>query len=182
MFSCTTTPIKDTDGRFEWYQYNEDLWIIHSVEDDMFHAGSILRALGSKKLPEDWVKNKQTIELLSRFSGMEDFSATQLINEKETTFNHVRYIKGTYIHRLLVNHFAIWASPAYAYKLARILDDHFELKRRIEESLALEDMNETLIQKGKELVVPDRILLDNNQTLIAKNDELLQIDLDQTID
>ena len=155
--SRTITSIEGTNGRFEWYQYNDDLRIIHCVEDDTFHAGSILRALGSKKLPKDWVRNKQTIELLSGFSSMGEFSSTQFIDEKET-FNHVHCIKGTYIHRLLVNHFAIWVSPKYAYKISLVLDDHFELQRLVEENRALEDKNKTLLQKV------DEILADNRKT------------------
>lgn len=172
MSSRTIMPIEGTNGRFEWYTYNEDLRIIHSVEDDMFHAGSIVKALGSMKLPKDWVRNKQTVELFAGFSSMGEFSSTQLIDEKET-FNHIHCIKGTYIHRLLVNHFAIWISPKYAYKISVLLDDHFELQRRVEENRALSGENKTLMQKVDELLV-------NNQTLIRKNDELLQINRDQT--
>ena len=153
--SRTITPIEGTNGRFEWYQYNDDLRIIHCKDDDTFHAGSILRALGSTKLPKDWVRNKQTVELLSGFSSMGEFSSTQFIDEKET-FNHVHCIKGTYIHRLLVNHFAMWISPKYAYKISLILDDHFELQRQVEENRALEDKNKTLLQKVDELLIENR--------------------------
>ena len=39
-------------------------------------------------------------------------------------------LKGTYIHRLFVNHFAIWASPKYSYYIMKLLDSHFELERQ----------------------------------------------------
>lgn len=153
----TITPIEGTNGRFEWYTYNDDLHIIHCVEDDMFHAGSILRALGSTKLPKDWVRNKQTIELLEGFMMLGEFSQHQLIMEV-TPVGSIKITQGTYIHRLLVNHFAIWVSPRYAYKISLVLDDHFELQRQVEENRALEDKNKTLLQKV------DEILADNRKT------------------
>ena len=172
MSSRTITPIEGTNGRFEWYQYNEDLRIIHCKDDDTFHAGSILRALGSRKQPSDWLRNKQTIELFAGFTTLGEFSEGQLVKEIQSSgANKGTY--GTYIHRLLINHFAMWISPKYAYKISLLLDDHFELQRQVEENRALSGENKTLMQKVDELLV-------NNQTLIRKNDELLQINRDQT--
>lgn len=130
--SRTITPIDGTDGQFEWYQYNEDLKIIHSVEDDTFHAGSIIKSLGSTKRVNDWLSNKQTKELLSGFECLREFPQGLLITT-HSQFNNVKCIEGTYIHRLLVNHFAMWISPKYAYKISLILDDHFELQRKNQE-------------------------------------------------
>ena len=53
--SRTITPIEGTNGRFEWYQYNDDLRIIHDRETDMFHAKSIIKALKSNKRIHDWL-------------------------------------------------------------------------------------------------------------------------------
>lgn len=177
--SRTINPIDGTNGRFEWYQYNDDLRIIHCRDDDTFHAGSIVKALGSTKLPKDWLRNKQTIELLEGFMKLGEFSHVLLTTQK-TKFNDIKIIEGTYIHRLLVNHFAMWISPKYAYKISVLLDDHFELKRRIEENRALEDKNKTLIQKVDELLDNNRTLIAKNDELLSKNDELLQINRDQT--
>ena len=161
----TITPIDGTNGKFEYYQYNEDLRIIHSVEDDMFHAGSIVSALGSTKRVNNWLRNEQTIELLSGYKSLREF-AQGLLMTKHKQFNNVKCIEGTYIHRLLVNHFAMWVSPKYAYKISLVLDDHFELRRQVEENRALDDKNKTLMQKVDEL--------------LARNDELLSINRDQT--
>ena len=38
-------------------------------------------------------------------------------------------LKGTYIHRLLVNDVAYWASRKYAIYTAKLLDSHFEKQR-----------------------------------------------------
>ena len=39
-------------------------------------------------------------------------------------------LRGYYIHRLLVNHFAMWASPTYAIYIAKLLDSVFEQERK----------------------------------------------------
>lgn len=157
MSSRTITPIEGTNGRFEWYQYNDDLRIIHCKDDDTFHAGSIVKALNSGKRANDWLSNKQTIELMDGFKCLREFPQG-LLCTRHSQVNNVKCIEGTYIHRLLVNHFAIWVSPRYAYKISLVLDDHFELQRQVEENRALEDKNKTLLQKV------DEILADNRRT------------------
>lgn len=183
--SRTIIPIEGTDGRFEWYQYNDDLRIIHSVEDDMFHAGSIIRALGSTKVVKDWLRNKQTAELLSGFESIGEFSYRHLFNEKPQ-FNNIKCIRGTYIHRFLVNHFAIWISPRYAYKISLILDDHFELQRKnkeidrlnanvAEKQSTIDDLRKILKDMDKRSRKQDRKL----DRLLDVNDEL-QCTMDRT--
>lgn len=170
--SRTIAPIDGTNGRFEWYRYNEDLRIIHSVEDDTFHAGSIARALGSTKRVNDWLSNKQTKELLSGFEYLREFPQVLLTTQK-TKFNDIKIIEGTYIHRLLVNHFAMWVSPKYAYKISVLLDDHFELRRKVEENRALEDKNKSLMQKVDEQTVRIEELMKRLDYTIDQNDDLL---------
>lgn len=171
--SRTITPIDGTNRRFEWYQYNDDLRIIHDRETDMFHAGSIIKALRSKKVFKDWYRNKQTTELLSGFMTMGEFSQGQLFNVISSQ-NAIKGTHGSYIHRLLVNDFATWISPEYAYKIALLLDDHFELQRKVEENRALEDKNKSLEQKVDELIV-------KNDEQSNRINELLRINKDQTV-
>ena len=183
--SRTITPIDGTDGRFEWYQYNDDLRIIHSVEDDMFHAGSIVRALGSTKVVKDWLRNKQTTELISGFESIGEFSHRRLSDEKPQ-FNNIKCIRGTYIHRLLVNHFAMWISPRYAYRISLILDDHFELQRKNKE---IDRLNANIAEKQSTIDDLRKILKDMDKRsrkqdrkldrLLDVNDEL-QCTMDRT--
>ena len=169
--SRTITPIDGINGRFEWYQYNEDLRIIHCNDDDTFHAGSIVKALKSSKRVNDWLSNKQTVELMNGFKCLREFPQGLLITH-HSQFNNVKCIEGTYIHRLLVNHFAMWVSPKYAYKISLILDDHFELQRKVEENRALEDKNKSLEQKVDELLSNNRELLRINKDQTAKLDDM----------
>ncbi|KAK8899824.1 hypothetical protein M9Y10_002146 [Tritrichomonas musculus] len=57
-------PIND---EYEWIQYNNQLRIIHSINDDMYQMKSIIEACGSSKPSKDWFRNQSTKELLSEF-------------------------------------------------------------------------------------------------------------------
>lgn len=151
----------------------------------MFHAGSIIRALGSTKRINDWLSNKQTKELLSGFEYLREFPQVLLTTQK-TKINNIKIIEGTYIHRFLVNHFAMWISPKYAYKISLILDDHFELQRKnkeidrlnadvAEKQSTIDDLRKILRDMDKRSRKQDRKL----DRLLDVNDEL-QCTMDRT--
>jgi hypothetical protein len=54
----------------------------------------------------------------------EILSNKNLTEEKihEVRVNVENQNKGTYIHRLLINHFACWYCPRYCYKIQELLD------------------------------------------------------------
>lgn len=81
---------------------------------------------------------------------MPEFAHKVLI--KEFTFkDKFKSYNGYYIHRLLVNHFAMWANKKYAYKISLILDDHFEYLRLKKEINKKEDTIDRLERKIDEL-------------------------------
>jgi hypothetical protein len=138
----TTIPI--VDG-YEWIQYNEELKLIHSIKDDMYQAASIVRALGKnpKNKPMiDWLANEQTKELFAGFEAeMSRWGIPHLGSEAEMSSrgipllvenrsNAPNGVRGYYIHRLLINFVAMWASPKYAYRIALLLDNVFEEQRK----------------------------------------------------
>jgi hypothetical protein len=107
---------------YEWIQYNEDLRLLHSIRDDMYQGKSIIQALNSQKRFRNWISNDQTKELIEGFVGAG-------IPAPENKPNEVPGFQGYYVHRLFVNIVATWASPEYAYKIAILLDSHFENQR-----------------------------------------------------
>ena len=120
--NATTQPINND---YEYIQYNNQLRIIHSTKDDMYQMQSIITACKSKKNAFHWFENKTTQELL------ENASLGIPMNEKlyENRPNLSNNLKGTYVHRLLVNHVAMWASPRYAWDIMKLLDSYFERER-----------------------------------------------------
>ena len=116
---------------YEFIQYNAHLRIIHSIKDDMYQAQSIITACNSIKQIKHWLENQSTKELLQEFEsekGSVGIPTYQKIYENRP--NLPNELKGMYIHRLLVNHIAMWCSPLYAIYIAKLLDSQFERERK----------------------------------------------------
>lgn len=75
----------------------------------MFQCKSILDSLKcSDKRVNDWLRNNDTKNLIEGFLTMREFPhGYNLIKKTKTTGS---ITDGYYIHRLLVNHFAMWAN------------------------------------------------------------------------
>ena len=156
MSSVSTTIVRESiNNDYEWIQYNNDLRIIRSKKDDMFQAQSILNALGSKKKVFHWLENTQTKELLKGFE--EEFSSIGFPRDakiKENRPNLPIHLRGLYVHRLLVNSVASWASPKYAIKIYRLLDSLFETERNELEAQIVEK-DAKIEQQQKQLEIKD---------------------------
>ncbi|KAI5496426.1 KilA, N-terminal/APSES-type HTH, DNA-binding family, partial [Trichomonas vaginalis G3] len=166
----TTTAIvhEAISEEYEWVQFNKQLRLIRSVKDDMYQMQSILTACFAPdtKVPKDWFRNQSTIELLSEAeNSTTDFlvvaktrvgekpQSPKLYENREKLPNGLR---GWYVHRLLVNAVAMWASPRYAWYIYRLLDElHRQEREELENKLEAKDKNiqkriPRSVPKGKE--------------------------------
>ena len=113
---------------YEYIQYNKKLRIIHSIDDDMYQVQSIINACHSSKRAQHWIANQETQELFAAF------------DKRMNTISHnhrsdVRVdLRGHYVHRLLVNAVAMWASPRYALQIYKLLDEMASAERKAMES------------------------------------------------
>ncbi|EAX81965.1 hypothetical protein TVAG_173890 [Trichomonas vaginalis G3] len=158
----TTTAIvhEVINEEYEYIQYNKQLRLIRSVKDDMYQMQSILTACFAPdtKLPKDWFRNQSTIELLSEAQRDVLFSenseeqrvgkksqSPKLYENREKLPNGLR---GYYVHRLLVNAVAMWASPRYAWYVCKLLDEIHRQER--------EDMEKKLHAKDEVIEAKDK--------------------------
>ncbi|KAI5484503.1 KilA, N-terminal/APSES-type HTH, DNA-binding family, partial [Trichomonas vaginalis G3] len=172
----TTTVIvhEAINEEYEYIQYNKQLRLIRSVKDDMYQMQSILTACFAPdtKLPKDWFRNQSTQELLNEaqrdilFSGSpktHENSEEQRVGKKpqspklyENREKLPNGLRGYYVHRLLVNAVAMWASPRYAWNIYRLLDEiHRQEREELENKLEAKDKNiqkriPRSVPKGKE--------------------------------
>ncbi|EAX82000.1 hypothetical protein TVAG_565960 [Trichomonas vaginalis G3] len=160
----TTTAIvhEAINEEYEYIQYNKQLRLIRSVKDDMYQMQSILTACYAPdtKLPKDWFRNQSTIELLNEAQRDILFSenseeqrvgkkpwSSKLYENREKLPNGLR---GYYVHRLLVNAVAMWASPRYAWNIYRLLDEiHRQEREEMENKLQAKD--EVIESKDKSI-------------------------------
>ena len=122
----TTATIEAINDDYEYIQYNEHLRIIHSKKDDMYQMQSIITSCKSSKNAFHWFENKSVKELLENATlGIP--SLEKLYEKRDDLPNGLR---GFYVHRLLVNHVAMWASPKYSWYIMKLLDSTFERERQ----------------------------------------------------
>lgn len=160
--SRTITPIDGTNGRFEWYQYNDDLnKLVHDKDNDGFQLMSICRSMNFTKKQRDnasrWVDSEHGASIIKSISTALNIEGSQLVYQIPKKGN-AKGVDGLYIHRYIVNMFVADQSPSYLGKIVILLDDHFELQRKVEENRVLSDENKTLIQKVDQLLVDNREL------------------------
>ncbi|KAI5534552.1 KilA, N-terminal/APSES-type HTH, DNA-binding family, partial [Trichomonas vaginalis G3] len=135
----TTTVIvhEAINEEYEYIQFNKQLRLIRSVKDDMYQMQSILNALRSTKQAYHWFENQQTKELLEEFPHMfaslgKPRNEIPYENRKNLPIN----LRGYYVHRLLVNAVAMWASPRYACYIFMMLDEiHRQEREEMENKL-----------------------------------------------
>ncbi|KAI5534543.1 KilA, N-terminal/APSES-type HTH, DNA-binding family [Trichomonas vaginalis G3] len=153
---------------YEYIQFNKQLRLIRSVKDDMYQMQSILTACFAPdtKLPKDWFRNQSTQELLSEAQRdilFSENSEEQRVGKKpqspklyENREKLPNGLRGYYVHRLLVNAVAMWASPRYAWNIYRLLDEiHRQEREELENKLEAKDKNiqkriPRSVPKGKE--------------------------------
>ncbi|EAX76114.1 hypothetical protein TVAG_084160 [Trichomonas vaginalis G3] len=166
----TTTAIvhEAINEEYEYIQYNKQLRLIRSVKDDMYQMQSILTACFAPdtKLPKDWFRNQSTIELLNEAQRDILFSENreeQRVGEKpqspklyENREKLPNGLRGYYVHRLLVNNVAQWASARYSWYICKLLDElHRQEREELENKLEAKDKNiqkriPRSVPKGKE--------------------------------
>ncbi|EAX97150.1 hypothetical protein TVAG_116680 [Trichomonas vaginalis G3] len=160
----TTTAIvhEVINEEYEYIQYNKQLRLIRSVKDDMYQMQSILTACFAPdtKLPKDWFRNQSTQELLSEAQRdvlFSENSEEQRVGKKpqspklyENRENLPNGLRGYYVHRLLVNVVAMWASPRYAWYVCKLLDEiHRQERGEMEKKLQAKD--EVIESKDKSI-------------------------------
>ncbi|KAI5496791.1 KilA, N-terminal/APSES-type HTH, DNA-binding family [Trichomonas vaginalis G3] len=138
----TTTVIvhEAINEEYEYIQYNKQLRLIRSVKDDMYQMQSILNACFAPdtKHADDWFRNQSTQELLSEISLDRLFSVLHKTHENRK--NLPINLRGYYVHRLLVNAVAMWASPRYAWHVYKLLDEiHRQEREEMEKKLQAKD-------------------------------------------
>ncbi|EAX68101.1 hypothetical protein TVAG_514750, partial [Trichomonas vaginalis G3] len=160
----TTTVIvhEAINEEYEYIQYNKQLRLIRSVKDDMYQMQSILTACYAPdtKLPKDWFRNQSTIELLNEAQRdilFSENSEEQRVGKKpqspklyENREKLPNGLRGYYVHRLLVNVVAMWASPRYAWYVCKLLDEiHRQEREQMEKKLQAKD--EVIESKDKSI-------------------------------
>ena len=75
--------IKPITENLEYYEYNDELRLVHLIKEDMFQCKSILNSLNCEdKRVNNWLRSQDTTELLEGFRSMREFAHTNNLIKK----------------------------------------------------------------------------------------------------
>jgi hypothetical protein len=180
------------DAEYERLQYNEQLQLIHHIPTDMFQCASINHSLCNHKKDDKIYKyftSAKTQKLIKRIQadlgppllgGTATAGNISQIYENRSKLSNE--LKGYYIHRLLIPHYASWVNVEYCYMIQKLLDVHFtstihKLQAVVEQKDGeITQKNEVITQKDE--VIQDtsvRIPRTERKLTIYSKDNLIQV-------
>lgn len=192
---------KDINDEYCWGNYG-DTKVILMKENGYVNATKLCSdaktKTGTKKEFKEWKKNASSKELMKALQNDLLSSGENLPGEKSppeilipitTGSKHHTEIRGTYAHPDLIPQILSWASPSFAIRVSRIVNEYFtkiELKK-LEEELEIKDHTihklnskvDTLIAKNDQLLAKNskmdkrlKRLLDLNEDMYDQNEEI----------
>lgn len=124
QFAKYTPKIIEHGEQLEEFTFdeNDEIYIIHSIDDDMYQLSSILSSCKSKLNDNDWMNHPDTIELRKS-------TEMSLLHTKGNNIQLIKYksdcspqFKGIYVHKALVGPISFSISTLYASYINQLLD------------------------------------------------------------
>ncbi len=178
----------DKEGFFGLGKYGEFEVYLMMRNDKVkgYRAGYInatkLCSSAEKKFPH-WLENNNSKKMISAFSVAIGIPEATMMVKIMTSSKSLTQIRGTYVHPDLIPHIASWASPVFAIKVSKIVNQYY-ISQAIEEKDRLLKKKQDKIDKMSAKI--DKILA-NNQKMLSINakqafemDRLLTKTVDQT--
>ena len=103
---------------YEYIQYNKQLRIIHSINDDMYQMKSILEACHSDKPCKDYFRNQSYKAIEKEFNHDKEYAGSLIYDNR---INVPVGLRGYYVYEMLIYDIARWASSKYAYYICKLL-------------------------------------------------------------
>ena len=134
---------------YEYIQYNKQLRLIHSIDDDMYQMKSIIEACHSNSKCNDWFRTQNAKAIVKRFYQKKEYAGCLPYDNR---INVPIGLRGYYVHQVLVNAVAMWASADYALDILTMLDKIAASERaELESAIANQ---QTVIQTQRPRMVP----------------------------
>ncbi len=171
----------DKEGFFGLGKYGEFEVYLMMRSDKVkgYRAGYInatkLCSSAEKKFPH-WLENNNSKKMISAFSVAIGIPEATMMVKIMTSSKSLTQIRGTYVHPDLIPHIASWASPVFAIKVSKIVNQYY-ISKAIEEKDRLlkkkQDKIDRMSAKMDKILASNKKMLTKNDILLAKNDELL---------
>lgn len=116
----------DINDEYSWDEYG-DLKIIIMKENGYINATKVCNDIptktGIKKKFTHWQQDADAIDIIKALSKVNKIPIDDILIP--ITGGNIAEIRGTYVHPDLVPFIISWASPAFAVRMSRIVNQHF---------------------------------------------------------
>lgn len=181
---------KKINENYAWGKYG-DIKVIIMKENSYINVTKICNDAttknNGKKEFRQWKLLSVTHELLNEVSALVRIPPSELLITPKGLPNKLR---GTYAHPDLVPHIASWASPQFAVRVSKIVNEYFAKQALAEKNKLLREKddkidqldskidqllndNDTLLTKTKKMDKRIKRLLSKNDDLYEQNEEIL---------
>ena len=107
--------------------------------------------INKKKQFVDWKRTQCATELLDELIDVTGIPVTSMTKVVQTSDPKMAIIRGTYVHPDLIPHIASWASPKFAVKVSKIVNEYFNSKERRKHQRELCEKNDKIDELMKKL-------------------------------
>jgi hypothetical protein len=142
--------IEKINDNYAWGRYGggEDVFEVIIRADGYINATELAKkaqtAMGREKRVYHWLETASTKELVDELCNQEKRRRDEIVCQ--VSGGAITYIRGTYLHPLLIPHVAIWMSPRFAIYVSRIMNEHTarELQKLVADNDLLSAENSAL--------------------------------------
>jgi hypothetical protein len=164
IYDMSEIAFEQIHNEYYWAKYGE-FKVIMNINTRYINAtylcGLATTKTGTKKEFRQWKQNSSTEELMGEVAAavrMSTVDLTTVVNGGQ-----VMEIKGTYVHPDLIPHIACWASPKFAVKVSKIVNE--QIVRDHREAIRAKDTRIDELSRKM-----DELLKQNNELLTAANE------------
>jgi hypothetical protein len=164
---------KDINEDYAWGKYG-DIKVIIMKDNGYINITHMVHQANPNKRMHDWSRGKNSVELLNEVSTDAEISSDDLLIQ--ISGGKITIIRGTYAHPDLVPHIASWASPKFAVKVSKIVNEYFAkeaLKKKDDKIDELRSEVKDISTQNKSMKRILKKISSKNDTLLQQNDEIL---------
>ena len=129
----TIQPIEGAKGNIALYYYQGKYPIYKSLDDNMYHAKSVIdawnKANSTTKKVDHWRASKETDDYIRYISSETGIPVSELIYIKRQQSRDFRHLDGTYLHEELLLDLAGWVSKQFRREIYAVFGDKAEIDR-----------------------------------------------------
>lgn len=164
----------DPAGKYRYANYG-GIRVIMMMSNEYINATKLCALFKTKNDTEKkfkhWKENDDNKQVIDHLSSKVEKSTFELFIR--VSGGRIMEITGTYVHPLLINSIAMWASPEYSIEVAKVMNNYNALKERIANQAIIAEKEEIIQEKDDKIDELKKMIAEmrkENQEAHQKND------------